>query len=111
MSRKTAYSQLQTAATVSAATQTAAFPVDVANEVNIYLKVSAAGTTMTVNYQVSPNDGTDWFTHSSTAAITAIGNTLLKIPANAGKLARLDFSAVTGTFTVSSWFGAKRIAE
>ena len=82
MSRKTSSFKLQTAATVSAATQTGTFPTDVANEVNLYINVTAAGTTMTPTLQVSPDEGTTWFTHTAFSAITTTGLTLLKVTGN-----------------------------
>lgn len=108
MSRRCGTFKLQTAATVSAATQTGTVPTENFQEANVFINVTAAGTTMTVNFQVSPDDGTTWVTHSSTAAITATGTTLLKVSSNIGKLARLDYSAVTGSFTVNSWVECKQ---
>lgn len=99
------------ARTVTGTADLGTLPGDFA-EMNIYVAVSAvAGTSpsMTVTYQCS-HDGTDWYDHTSGAAITAAGNQLIKVSANAGKHGRLSY-AISGTspsFTFSATTEGKR---
>lgn len=111
MSAKTAYQQVSTAQVVAAAGPSSSTAVtDVSNEVNVYINVTAAGTTMTPVIEVSPDGGTTWFQHTTGTAITATGTTLIKIASNTGRLMRINYTSVTGSFTVNAWIGAKRIA-
>lgn len=82
------------------------------NEVLIYIDVTAvAGTSpsMTVTYQSSP-DGTNYYDNTAGAAITVVGQQLIKIANCAGKHGRLSY-AISGTapsFTFSAGVEAKR---
>lgn len=80
----------------------------------VYIDVTAVtGTSpsMTVDYQVSPDDGTTWFTVSSTSAITAVGKARIALADNIGVQARLNYT-ITGTspsFTFSAWLEGKAV--
>lgn len=58
---------------------------------------------MTVDYQVSPDDGTTWYTIASFAAKTATGRDVLRVTSPIGELARLNWtiSGTTPSFTFS----------
>ena len=112
MSAKTAYQKVSAAQAVAAAgPSTSTAVTDTHNEVNVYINVTAAGTTMTPVIEVSPDEGVTWFTHTTGSAITATGNTLIKVASNVGRLMRINYTAVTGAFTVNAWIGAKKVAS
>lgn len=111
MSVNTANFRVATALSIpGATTQSLPAPVEMQGEADVYIKVTAAGTTMIPIVETSPDDGVSWFTNTTLAAITATGNVLTKIPSNIGKLMRINFTAVTGTFTVDAWIIGKRIS-
>jgi hypothetical protein len=68
------------------------------DQINVYAAVSAVTGTVTFNVQVSPDNAT-WFTHTSTGAIAAAANTLIKLSANIGRYVRVDYVIVTGPVT------------
>lgn len=113
MSAKTASTQFATALVISANGATADaghspnIPTEQHAEANLYINVTAAGTTVTPVIEVSPDNGTTWFTHTTLAAITTTGNTLAKLTA-IGRLMRVNWTAVTGSFTVNAWLECKR---
>lgn len=80
------------------------------DEAILFIDTTVAGTTMTVNYQLSDDDGTTWWTRASTAAITATGQTLLTIPDTIGRMARLQ-AVTTGSFTITARVEFKRTGE
>lgn len=85
------------AQTVSGTASIGALP-DGYVELNVYVAVTAIVSTpsMTVTYQCS-HDGVTWFDHTSGAAITAVGNQVIKIPANIGKFGRISYVITGGT--------------
>lgn len=115
MSAKTAYTQVATALVVSAngpiadANRSPNVPTEQGNEANVYLAVTAAGTTITPVIEISPDNGTTWFAHTTMAAITATGNFVAKLSGNIGRLMRINMTAITGSFTLSAWIGCKRV--
>lgn len=99
------------ARTVTGAADIGALP-DSYVELNVYVAstvVTGTSPSMTVTYQCSHN-GTDWFDHTSGAAITSAANQVIKIPANIGKFGRISYaiSGTTPSFTFSVDAEAKR---
>uniref|UniRef100_A0A6H1ZU27 DUF6385 domain-containing protein n=1 Tax=viral metagenome TaxID=1070528 RepID=A0A6H1ZU27_9ZZZZ len=69
-------------------------------EGRVYIDITALSgsdtPTLTVTVQDSP-DGTDWYTHTASGALTATGNYPLSLT-NFGKYIRISY-AISGTFT------------
>lgn len=65
------------------------------DEGTLHVDVTAInGTpTLAVSYEVSPDDGATWFTHTTGSSITAVGKQIIQLT-SLGKTYR-----VTGTFT------------
>lgn len=83
-------------------------------ELNVYVAVTAASAatglpSLTVTYQCSHDDVT-FFDNTAGAAITAVGNQLIKAPANIGKFGRISYviSGDTPSITFSVVAEAKR---
>lgn len=86
------------------------------DEVNVMIDITAvSGTTPTlvINYQVSPDDGTTWFTRAATASLTATGQTILTITDAIGRFFRLNavIGGTTPSFTFAAWAEFKRRGE
>ena len=75
--------------------------------------VSGTVPTLVVSYQVSPDDGTTWFTKSSTATLNATGQTLVTLPDTIGRFYRLNavIGGTTPSFTFAAWVEFKRTGE
>jgi hypothetical protein len=108
VSAGTSVQQVSTAQVVAAGAQSGTAVTEMGNEADVCIAVTVAGTTVTPVIQTSPDGGTTWFDHTTLAAITTVSNVLTKISANAGKLMRIDYRSVTGSFTISAWIVCKR---
>lgn len=106
--------RVATALVIAANSQSAGFPVENQNEMNLYMSLAATGgttPTLDVKYQVSPDQGTTWFDSGSAfAQQTANGQSILRIAANIGTLGRLVYTVggTTPTFTADIWAEGKR---
>lgn len=109
MSAKTAYTRVANAL-VQAGNGVVGnpWPTENADEVNVYIAVTVAGTTFLPVIECSPDNGVTWFVHTVGAAITGVGSTLIRLPDNVGKLMRMSTASQTGSFTMSVWAGNKR---
>ena len=67
----------------------------------LFVDTTVAGTTITLNYQVSLDGGTTWGTHTALTAITTTGQVVKLIVGPIASLCRISWSAVTGSFTFS----------
>jgi hypothetical protein len=88
---------LKTAATA----QSTAFDVSAYNEGQIFIDVTAEGavSTLDITIQVSP-DNTTWYTHTTLAQITAIGQTRAAVT-NFGNYMRINYVLGGTSFTFS----------
>lgn len=81
------------------------------DEVVGYLNVSAidTGTSLDVVYQVSPDDGTTWFTHTSFTQVTTSTGTERKVFTRpAGVRARISYTIVGTSYTFSVHIEGKK---
>lgn len=80
------------------------------DEVVGYLNCTASSvpTSLDVIYEVSPDDGTTWFTHSSFAQITTTGSERLVFTRPAGVRGRLSWTIVGTSFTFSIHLEGKK---
>lgn len=80
------------------------------DELEIYVSITAVGTaTLTVNYQISPDEGTTWFTRASTATLSANGQTLLAVTAPCGAFSRINaVYGGSGNITYAIWISYKK---
>lgn len=110
MSANTSIQTVTAAGTVVSATGQIGQPVvtEQGIEADVYVAVTAAGTTITIQAETSPDGGVTWYPHTAFAAITVAGNSLLKLASNVGRLMRLNVTAITGSFTLGAWIGTKR---
>jgi hypothetical protein len=73
----------------------------------IMVEVTVPGTSVDVSYEVSPDQGTTWFTRDSRAQIIAAGTFLHAITDTIGSFYRIKMVTV-GTTTVRCWVEFKR---
>lgn len=111
MSRKTAVFKVSAAQVVSGtAPSTFQAPTEAFDEAVVYIKPSAAGTTVTPVIETSPDGGTTWFTHTTMSAITSTAGVKTAMLTGVGKLMRINYTAVTGSFTIDAWIEGKSYA-
>lgn len=111
MSRKTAVFKVSDAQVFSGtAASTSTAPTEAFDEVVVYIKPNSIGTTVTPVIEVSPDDGQNWFTHTTLAAITTTASVKTASMTGVGKLMRINYTAVTGTFTLNTWIECKSMA-
>lgn len=110
MSANTSIQTVAAAGTVVSATGQVGQPVatEMGIEADVYVNVTVAGTTVTLQAETSPDGGTTWYPHTALAAITATGAYLLKLASNTGRLLRVNATAITGSFTLGILVGTKR---
>jgi hypothetical protein len=81
------------------------------DEMLVCLEVSAASAadTLDLAYQVSPDGGATWITHTAFAQVTAAGTALLKLE-NLGTLGRIAWTigGASPSFTFAVWLVCKR---
>ena len=104
MGAKTSVTRTSNAEVVSASgpMTAAAVPMDVMQEAEVCIAVTVPGTTVTPVIESSP-DGVNWFAHTTLTAIVAPGNVMAKLTGNLGRYLRINWTAVTGSFTLSAW--------
>lgn len=107
MSRKTAIFKVSAAQAVSGTSQSGVAITEQGDEAVVYIKASAAGTTVTPVIETSPDDGTTWFTHTTMSAITTTNATKTSALTGIGKMMRISYTAVTGSFTIDAWVEVK----
>lgn len=111
MSRKTSVFKVSAAQAVSGTAQSGVAPTEGYDEAVVYIKPSAAGTTVTPVIEVSPDEGTTWFTHTTMSAITSTAGVKTAVLTGIGKLMRINYTAVTGSFTIDAWIEGKSYAS
>lgn len=82
------------------------------DEATLFVDVTAvAGTspTLAISYEVSPDNGTTWFTHTTGATITAAGKQVVHLT-NLCSTSRLTatIGGTTPSFTFSAYLAMKR---
>lgn len=105
------YTALASAARTASGNSGAIGVVENFDELLVVLSVTAASPsdTLDVAYQVSPDGGTTWVTHTAFSQVATTGESLLKLE-NVGTLGRIAYT-IGGSdpnFTFAVWLVGKR---